>query len=267
MGTMAVIPGATGGIGRVVAQRLWQEGYSLLCLGQTPAKVLALQQWFAAHPRMGQTATVRAIDLRYAGQVVALHSVLEQQRQPVSLLVTCHGAPPQPIEAFHAQQVLQDVWDCDVAGTLALCQLVYPTMQAQQQGTIVLLSSIHAHATYPERLPYSIAKAGVVAMARALAVEWGHWGITVNSLSPWQVQNARTEGIAQHERALHGIDTLEYYRQKSPLRRLVQPEDIAEAVLLLARTPSITGQDLVLDCGVRASLWHRPFLEDTHGSL
>ena len=261
MAHTAVISGATGGIGGVVARRLWEEGYSLLCLGYTPGKVVALQHWFSTHPRAGQQAEVRCVDVRQERQVTHLHLTLERMHAPVTLLVVCHGAAPQPVVAHRATVAAVQTWQCDILGTLYVCQLVYPTMQAQHQGTMVLVSSAHALATYPQRVPYALAKAGVCALARALAVEWGADGITVNALAPWQVEGERSTAVAAREHAESGIDTLELYRQRSPLRQLVPPEDVAETVLWLVRTPRMTGQTICLDAGVGVNMWHRPFLE------
>jgi NAD(P)-dependent dehydrogenase (short-subunit alcohol dehydrogenase family) len=157
--------------------------------------------------------------------------------------------------------VAQKLWQCDVMGAVHLCELVGRRMVEQRRGSIVLVSSMHAHATYPQRAPYVMAKSALCGLTRALAVEWGPSNVRVNALVPWQVQNERSEAVAAQEWAESGIDTLELYRQRSPLRHLVTAEDIARTVLWLTETPSMSGAEISVDCGVGASMWHRPFLE------
>ena len=255
---LAIVSGATGGIGQVVAQRLWAEGYSILALGKTPEKCLVLQDWFLAHSRPDQHEYVTCMDLTRANEYGLIERVLTASSQPFTLLVTCHGAVPVPGPALYAADAMRIVYETDVLGTFALCQLSGRYMLEQRTGCIVLVSSLHARQTYPARVPYATAKTAICGMARALAVEWGLFNIRVNSIVPWQVDGPRSQQFMS-EAAAYGYDLLEAYKQRSPMRRLVQPEEIAETVLWLARTPSVNGADIVLDSGVSASMWHRGF--------
>jgi len=178
---------------------------------------------------------------------------------PVALVAVCHGAAGWRGKAEDAEGVAmaEQIIGVDVLGAYRLCVAAYPSLCAHGSGTIALVSSIHANATYPERVPYAIAKSAMGGLMRGLAVEWGKDNITVNMLTPWQVEGTRTTAIAAHE----GEDTLQRYTERSPLRRLVDPEDIATTILWLTQCRSITGSEIALDCGVRASAWHHPFTE------
>jgi NAD(P)-dependent dehydrogenase (short-subunit alcohol dehydrogenase family) len=260
---LAVISGATGSIGRAVVAQCWAAGYDILALGHTPEKCQALTDWFVWNTmdEGRQRGYVLGLDLAQPHDLYQINNLLDTLGGIVDLLVTCHGLPPQPTDARYCAAVAQKLWQCDVMGTVHLCQLVGSKMVAQQWGSIVLVSSAHAHATYPQRAPYVMAKSAICGLARALAVEWGPFNVGVNALVPWQVQNERSETVANQERADSGIDTLELYRQRSPLRQLVSVEDIARTVLWLADTPSMSGAKITMDCATGASMWHRPFLE------
>jgi NAD(P)-dependent dehydrogenase (short-subunit alcohol dehydrogenase family) len=130
-------------------------------------------------------------------------------------------------------------------------------MLAQQRGAIVLLSSIHALATYPCRVPYATAKAAIVGMARGLAVEWGPHNIRVNAVCPWQIEGPRTQAFIDAA----PDDLRETYQRRVPTRQLITPEAVAQTVLWLVQTPGITGQAIVMDGGLTASAWHYPFQE------
>ena len=156
---------------------------------------------------------------------------------------------------------MRTVYEIDVLGTFALCQLAGHFMLRQRQGTIALVSSLHGRMTYPQRVPYATAKAALGGLARALAVEWGCQGIRVNTLLPWQVESLRTQRFIDTA-AQHGEDLREAYTRRSPMRQLAAAEDIAATILWLARTPSVTGQEIVLDCGVSASMWYKNYANE-----
>ena len=262
---LAIISGSTGGIGRVVTERLWHEGYSIVALGHTLEKCRSLQEWFLDNPRGQQESNVLSIDLRDDTQLWRISTILTDQWEnyniPTELLVTCHGADPFPAPATISTKTMERIYEIDVLGTYRLCQVVGRMMIAQRRGgCIALVSSLHAQQTFPERVPYATSKAAVCGIARALAVEWGMYGISVNALCPWQVDGPRTNAFIKqaHEQ---GVDLLGAYKKRSPMRRLVQPEEIANTVIWLTQTRSVTGQSIVIDAGVSASMWHEGYME------
>lgn len=258
--TLAIVSGSTGGIGKVCTERLWEEGYSLIALGHTPSKCQGLRDWFLAHPREQQEGHVLSMDLRNDAQIWRIRALIDEFAYDVALLAVCHGAAPQPCQALYADVPTRMVFDVDVMGALALCQVAGRYMIEQRHGCIVLLSSLHSNQTFPERVPYVVSKSALCGIARALAVEWGQYGINVNALCPWQVAGERTDKFLKqaHEKC---IDLLEAYKQRSPMRRLVQPEELANTVMWLAQTPSVTGQEIVIDTGVSASMFHEGYKE------
>lgn len=265
MKKLALVSGATGGIGSVITERLWLEGYSILALGYSPTKVNALNDWFYEHQRGKQYGFALAMDLHQHADLWRIHNLLQSTLKdtPLTLLALCHGAAPAPGPALHAEMTLRRVMEIDVFGTYALCALASRYMTEQRQGSIVVLSSIHSRMTYPARVPYATAKAALGGMARALAVELGSHNVRVNAICPWQVRGERSQRFADAMRGETGENLYELYKQRSPMRRLIEPEEIAETILWLTRTPSVTGQEIVLDSGVSSSMWFKPFLDDT----
>jgi len=183
----------------------------------------------------------------------------------LDLCVTCHGAPPVVGPSLDlAPEDLERVWRTDARGTFLCAREAARAMIGRGGGSLVLVTSLHGLQTYPQRLPYAAAKADVMGMARALAVEWGPLGVRVNAVAPWQVATPRTQRFVDEAEA-RGEDLGAQYRARSPLRRLIRPEEVADAVLFLARNGGMTGQTLVLDAGVSASMWYRSFLEPGTG--
>lgn len=254
MSKVAVVTGATGGIGSAVVTRLLAEGCRVVACARDRTKLIAL------------SATSRAvfpmpIDL-YEAKTQRMQAFLSAMYPRIDLLVCAHGHAPAVI-ASHAVSA-QDfcaVYETDVLGTLKIAQAVYPTM-IRHGGSMVFVSSLHGQMTYPARAAYASSKAAVCALARTLALEWGTHGIRVNTVLPWQVEGSRSNAFIEAMHA-HGENLREAYYQRTPLRRLIQPAEVADAVLFLAQNPGMNGAELILDGGVSASMWYQGFKEPT----
>jgi NAD(P)-dependent dehydrogenase (short-subunit alcohol dehydrogenase family) len=116
-------------------------------------------------------------------------------------------------------------------------------------GSIINITSSHAHRTMQGFFPYSVSKSGMEALTRALAVEYGPVGIRANSIAPGMIRSRHTEAVLAQYR-----DPAEAYQRildSHPLRRIGDPRDIANAALFLASDESsfITGTTLFVDGG------------------
>ena len=125
-------------------------------------------------------------------------------------------------------------------------------MREGDGGAIVNISSINGLVAFPMRLAYSAAKAAVVSMTRVLATEWSGYGIRVNAVAPG---NTKTEMV--QEAIDQGLIDVDAYMDHTPLRRLAEPEEIADVVLYLAseRSRFLTGQVIAADGGWTAFGW------------
>jgi NAD(P)-dependent dehydrogenase (short-subunit alcohol dehydrogenase family) len=257
---VAVITGATGGIGRAVAHRLAAEGYALVLLARREAPLVAVATDLQrAHP--GGEVFYDRVDVTHPEALEAALMALPWIFGRLDLLVTAHGAAPvlTPSAQLTAAE-MDGVWRTDVLGTLLACQAAARVMRAQGGGAMVLLTSLHAFQTYAARAPYAAAKAAVVGLMRSLALEWGPLGIRVNAVAPWQVDGERTDRFLAAA-AAQGEDLRAAYLGKTPLRRLIQPEEVADTVCFLAHNAAMTGQCVILDAGVSASMSMHPFAE------
>ena len=146
----------------------------------------------------------------------------------------------QDIEAFDR------VLDVHVRGTFLVSREVARVMLAQQGGAIVNVASIAGQAGIPMRNAYGAAKAGIAAMTRAMACEWARSGLRVNAVAPGYVRTALVDELER--KGL--LDTAAIVR-RTPMARLAQPAEIAEAIAFLASSKAsfITGATLNADGG------------------
>lgn len=264
---LAIVTGATGTLGGAVVKLLWHTGDSILALGRSPAKLQALHDWLHTtlhSDQQGHYTVAMEFPTADYTRLTAYCECHQQLGGEVAMLVICHGDAPcvKPTLDLTAQEV-EHVWQTDVLATLRVCQAVAPIMMQRQSGAIVIVNSLHSKLTYPERTAYSMAKSALSGLVRSLAVEWGAYGIRVNSVCPWQCTGERTDSFITQHHEDTGEDLGELYRQRSPIRRLIEPSEVARAVLLLAANQAINGHELVLDGGVSQSMWYRGFIAPT----
>ena len=256
---VAVVTGATGGIGSAVVQQLTQQGYTVLAFARHEEPLRILQE---ANPRQifPVSMDVGSPQSVWMTHLIAVFDYYDVPPQ-IDVLVCAHGFPPvtTPSLSVSFMDEFAPFMVHDVGGSFLAAQAVAPYMIRQSQGSIVFVSSLHAHQTYPARAAYAAAKAGVCAMARSLALEWGPLGITVNTVLPWQVDGRRSQQLIHQHEQVAGEDLLTAYQQRSPQRRLITEDEVAQAVLALIQNRACNGTELILDGGVSASMWHKPF--------
>lgn len=256
---LVVVTGATGGIGSAVAHRLIRAEYDILAVATDAGRLQALQETDMSHifPMALNVCVSQSVWL------TSLITTLDYYGLPSTIagLVCAHGHVPvtTPSLLLSMADEFIPVVLTDIAGTFLSAQAVAPYMLQQQAGSMVFIASLHARQTYPARAAYAAAKAGIAGMARSLALEWGGAGITVNTLLPWQVAGARSFLLAHKHEQATGEDLLAQYQNRSPQRRLVTEEEVADAALFLLQNRACNGMELVLDGGVSASMWYKDF--------
>jgi NAD(P)-dependent dehydrogenase (short-subunit alcohol dehydrogenase family) len=244
-GTVAVVTGASGGIGAGVAARFAAAGAAVVVGHRTgAARAAAVVDGIVAGG--GQAVAARA-DVTDPAHCAALVDVAVARYGRLDAVVGCAGV--QPVAELGSMTVDQwrEVVDANLTAAFATVRAAATAMRG---GSVTLIASIEGARPAPGHAHYAAAKADVVMFARSAALEYGPAGIRVNTVSPGLVHR---DGLAEA-----WPDGVERWRAAAPLSRLGEPSDVADACVFLASPMArwITGHDLVVDGGVSArSTW------------
>ncbi len=243
-GKVALVTGAGGGIGRVIARRFAEAG-ARVAIHYNESRGGA-ERLAAEIAGAGGAARAFGADLVVPGAAETLADGVATALGPIDVLVNNAGSYP----LAELLKVTPEAWDgvlaSNLKSALACLQAAGRRMAARGQGAIVNVTSIQAFRPAASLAHYSAAKAGLEMLTRSAALELGRSGVRVNAVAPgliWRdgLEAAWPEGVRRFERA-------------APLGRVGQPEEVADACLFLASPASrfVTGTTLVVDGGVLA---------------
>ena len=251
-GKIVLLVGGAGGIGQVEARVFAGAGATVAiadrpgCDAETLAREIRAAGGRADAVEMDVTDPV-SVDTAFAELAAGLGGL--------DILVANNGlAGP----AKDLTEITPEEWSATVAvnltGMFLLCRAAVPIMRQRGWGRIVLTGSTTGKRPVAGRTPYAATKLAMVGLARSLAHEVGRDGITVNVISPFDVESPRIEGMFQRMASEQGVSVEEVRRNEEGLTavgRLVQPADVAQAALWLFSDAAgaITGQDINVSCG------------------
>jgi NAD(P)-dependent dehydrogenase (short-subunit alcohol dehydrogenase family) len=238
---VAIVTGAGQGIGRAIARALAAEGARVTLAEQNPQTGCALED------ELGRDrAFFFQTDVSRRASVQAMVDATVDRWERLDILVNNAGLfGKHPTETLPEEEWDQ-VIDTNLKGTFLCSQAAARVMIPQGGGRIISLSSINGLVGFPERLAYNCSKAGIAALTRVLASEWGRYHITVNAIAPGYV---RTEAYDEHV-ALGWYDEDAILR-RTPLNQLIPMEEVAQAALYLASPAAahISGVVMPVDGG------------------
>lgn len=237
---VALVTGASGGIGRAIALSLASAGYAV-ALGCRRAD--AAQEAANLIRQNGGTALVCPADVTDAAAVESMVAAAKTLGR-IELLVPAAGIAYQNLFQYTDEETFDRIMDSNVKGAYLTAKAVLPGMIAARSGSIIFLSSMWGEVGASCEVVYSASKAALIGLTKALAKEVGPSGIRINCVSPGVVRTPMTEPL--------GEETLDALVEETPLCRIGRPEEIANAVLFLASDAAsfITGQILGVNGGL-----------------
>ncbi|QUO36501.1 3-oxoacyl-ACP reductase FabG [Dysosmobacter sp. Marseille-Q4140] len=241
MRQVALVTGASRGIGRAVAMELGRAGYAV-CVNYLNSEDAARQAAEALRAGGSDAIALRA-DVADGAAVAEMVRRTEKELGPVTLLVNNAGVAGQA----QFQDITDEMWNrylaVNLGGARNTIRAVLPHMLSEKRGAIVNISSIWGLRGASCEVAYACTKAAIIALTRSLAMELAPSGIRVNCVAPGVIDTDMVQVLGQ--------ETLRDLAEQTPLGRLGRPEDIAHAVAFLAsdKASFITGQVLGADGG------------------
>ncbi|HVW37577.1 MAG TPA: glucose 1-dehydrogenase [Pirellulales bacterium] len=244
-GKVAIVTGASKGIGASIAKHLAAEGAAVV-VNYSASKAAADRVVAEIGAKGGKAIAVQA-DMTQQAQIERLFSEAKKSFDRVDVLVNNAGIYEfSPLESITAEHFYKQ-FDLNVLGLLFASQAAAKHF-GQAGGSIINISSVVAAMAVPNASVYSATKAAVNAITRSLAKELGPRKIRVNSINPGMVE---TEGV--HAAGIAESDFRKQIEAQTPLGRIGQPHDIAPAAVYLASDDSawITGESFYISGGLR----------------
>jgi NAD(P)-dependent dehydrogenase (short-subunit alcohol dehydrogenase family) len=239
-GRVAIVTGASSGLGVAVAEALAKAGARVAVVARRADRLAGIVE------RIGGVAVTR--DLSSLEQVASVVPEVVEALGPPEILINAAGsmfteekAESEPVEA------IRQTLDLNLVAPFILAQAAFPHMVAAGRGTIVNISSISGRVGIPgiPQASYAASKAGLSGLTVELAVQWARHSIRINTVAPGFFRSEITGPLYDSERAS------EYLRRNTPLPTQGTADDIVGAVLWLAGDTAsyVTGQTIVVDGG------------------
>ncbi len=241
MNKLALVTGATRGIGKAIAFTLARDGYNIAfnySKSDDLAKILCGEL-----ERLGVKAYAFKVDISDKAAVNNMVQQIERDSGRISVLINNAGIAEQALFSDITEEMWDRMFDVNVKGAYNCTQAVLPHMIHEKYGRIINISSMWGISGASCEVHYSASKAALIGFTKALAKEVGLSGITVNCVAP---------GVIDTEMNGHlSAEIMEELKDETPVNRIGTPQDVADAVMFLAseKASFITGQVLSVDGG------------------
>jgi 3-oxoacyl-[acyl-carrier protein] reductase len=240
-GRIALVTGATRGIGKAIAERLAALGATVVGTATSEAGAAAITEYLGAHSARGRGAVLNVTE---AAAIDVLLAAIEKEYGPVAVLVNNAGITQDNLLLRMKDTEWDAVIDTNLKSIFRLSKAVVRGMMKARHGRIINITSVVGSIGNAGQVNYSAAKAGIAGLTRSLAKEIGSRGITVNCVAPGFIDTDMTRALPEAQRVA--------LAEQIPLGRLGAPDDVAAAVAFLASDDAgyITGSTLHVNGGM-----------------
>lgn len=238
-GAVALVTGATRGIGRGIAERLAREGVKVIGTATSESGAAQIDDYLAASGGVG-----RVLDVRDPAAVDALVGSVAKAFGTIGILVNNAGVTRDTLLLRMKDADWADVIETDLSSVFRLSRAVVPGMMKARAGRIISIGSVVGTMGNGGQTNYAAAKAGLIGFSKSLAREIGSRGITVNVVAPGFIDTDMTKGLKDDQRAA--------LIEQVAIKRLGAVDDIAAAVAFLASSDAayVTGETLHVNGGM-----------------
>jgi NAD(P)-dependent dehydrogenase (short-subunit alcohol dehydrogenase family) len=244
-GKSALVTGGTRGIGLAIVRALRRRGAKVIAITRSEEQIKAFHKEFAEDP----LASAELADVRDRRSLESLRDKLKE----LDILIPNAGVNTRTEAVDLADEPLREMIETNLYGVFLTCQVFAPLLFVKPGSRVVVTSSVAAIHGMNLRVAYGGTKAGISGLVRGLSIEWGPRGVNVNAVGPGVIETPLTKAYMDQF-----PERVEATIANTPLRRLGQPEDVADVVVFLASDAArfITGQTVFVDGGISAgSAW------------
>ncbi len=223
-GKIAVVTGATRGIGKAVSETLLVQGATVI--GIYGGNDGAAEQFRVDCADFGEKLLLRRVNVADYQAVEAFFAEIEEQFETIDILVNNAGIRRDAVLAMMKEDEWRQVIDVNLTGGYTMSKFAVMLMMKQKYGRIIFITSPMGHLGFPGQSNYAASKAGQVGLMKSLSKEVAKRKITVNCVSPGFIGTELLEDLAEQQ--------VKEYKKMVPARRFGTPEEVADAVSFLA---------------------------------
>ena len=243
---VAVVIGASSGIGRAVATGLAQHGADVIPSGRRESM---LKEVCAEIESLGRRTLLHTADATERESLDRLRDAVLEGFSRVDILVNAAGHTLKKPAVSIREQEWTALLDTNLTGVLRACQCFYEPLKSSGNGRVVNIASLSSFLAFHEVAAYSASKTALLSLTRSLACEWARDGICVNAIAPGVFPTELNREI------ILGTPRGSELLMRTPMRRFGKPEELVGAAVLLASDGAsfLTGQCIAVDGGYLAS--------------
>jgi NAD(P)-dependent dehydrogenase (short-subunit alcohol dehydrogenase family) len=245
-GKVAVVVGGTSGIGRALALGLAEAGADVV---PTSRRLEKVQEVASEVEARGRRTLRAASDVTEAASLEAVRGRVLSSLGRIDILVNCAGRIQRQPTLQMSEEDWSGILEVNLTGTLRSCRVFVLPMLERGWGRIINIASLASFVALFEVSAYAASKAGVAALTKSLAIEWGPRGVNVNAIAPGFFPTEMNRAL------LEGTERGRELLLRSPLGRFGKVEELAGAAVFLASEAAsfVNGEVLVVDGGFLAS--------------
>jgi len=251
-GRSVIVAGSSEGMGRSAAEAFAAEGARVAICARTEAKIQQAAEEIRAKTKAEVFAM--ALDVSQAEAVKKFVAAVAEKFGGVDVCVANAAGPPSRNFFTATNEEWHKAFDMNFMSVVHFAREVIPWMQKKQWGRFITLTSVSVKQPIPDLILSNAVRAGVVGLVKSMANEFGKDGITFNNVGPGYTATEREMKLAATRALAAGLkpeDMYDKWSADTPLKRIAQPEEVADAMVWLAGPGAsyITGQTLLVDGG------------------
>ncbi len=243
---VAVVIGATSGIGRTIALGLAEHGADVVPTGRRRHN---LEEACRDVEKTGRRTLCQTADVTDRHSIEALRDAVLERFGRVDILINAAGYTAKQPTVKVCDEQWSSMLDTNLSGSLRTCQSFYEALKAGGKGRVINIVSLGSFLAFHEVAAYCATKSALLSLTRSLACEWARDGISVNAIAPGIFPTEMTNGLIRD--TPRGQELL----TRTPMGRFGKPEELVGVAVMLASDSAsfLTGQCIVVDGGYLAS--------------